>query len=159
MQSFISFNEKFQKIKPNELVKDAVLMTGDKAIEINQSQLYDQSEDRKQRKLQDYSDADYARYKQTLNPLLALGSPDLKETGAFYDAFYAEVSGQKITLNSTDFKTDRLVKKYGEDIFGLNPDNLVFYARNYVKPKILTDISLATGLKIVGSIPSNKLPF
>ncbi len=159
MASFIAFNEKFQKLNPDYLIKDAVLMTGDKAIDINQSQLYEHSEDRKQLKLQDYSDGDYAKEKQTLNPFLPLGSPDLKYTGSFYDKFYAEVSGTKLTINSTDIKADSLAAHYGEDIYGLNPNNLVLYARNYVKPKILTDISLATGLKIIGSSPISNQPF
>lgn len=160
MGSFIQFNELFQKINPSELIKDAVLFTGDKAIELNQEQLYVQSEDSEGNKLKSYADENYANYKQTLNPFLPLGSPDLKETGSFYDKTYAEVTGETITINSTDFKNDSLVKKYGK-IHGLNKENLIIYGNDYVRPLILENISLATGLKIVGNKSNNKniVPF
>lgn len=159
MGSFIAFNEKFQKIKPDELIKDAVLMTGGDAIQLNQDQLYEKSEDSKGRKLREYQDGDYAREKQTLNPFLALGQPDFKLTGDFYNDFYAEVNTKTLKISSDNFKTDDLIRRDGEDIFGLNKDNLIIYGNNYVRPKILTEISLATGLKIIGSKTTNRTPF
>jgi hypothetical protein len=47
----------------------------------------------------------------------------LKDTGSFHKKFYIEVDNQGFKLDSADPKRDKLVDKYGEDIFGLTPNN------------------------------------
>lgn len=145
--NFFQFNDKLQKLNPDRLIQDAVLLTGNKAIELNQQQLYQFSEDSEGRALKPYRRGDYAEYKASLNPFLGLGKPDLRETGAFYDAAYVEVNSKTIKFDSTDPKTEKLEKKYGSKIFGLNKNNLAFFANQHVIPKIREEISLVTGLK------------
>ena len=49
----------------------------------------------------------------------------LKATGAFQQAITVEVGIDIIKTTSTDSKTGKLVKRYGEDIFGLGaPDRI-----------------------------------
>lgn len=47
----------------------------------------------------------------------------LFDTGAFYGAFTVERKGDMVIFTSTDDKTQRLVDKYGEGIFGLTDDD------------------------------------
>ena len=65
------------------------------------------------------SDA-YAREKKASGGIAQMGVPDLKDTGAFQNAITYEVSDGVVYFNSTDEKTDDLVDKYTEDIFGLS---------------------------------------
>lgn len=48
----------------------------------------------------------------------------LKDTGDFYKGMTTVYSSVGITLTSSDSKTGKLTKKYGNEIFGLTPDNL-----------------------------------
>lgn len=48
----------------------------------------------------------------------------LLDKGKFYDDMKNVFSSTGVTLTSTDPKTKRLTKKYGEEIFGLTPDSL-----------------------------------
>ena len=67
------------------------------------------------------SDA-YAEMKQAMNPRPEFGTPDLRLTGAFYNAMYLDFDSLEVT--SSDPKTELLVEKYGSNgkypIFGLS---------------------------------------
>jgi len=145
--TFFEFNNKFQTVNPDRVVQDAVLLTGDKAILLNHQQLYEFSEDSEQRPLKQYASGSYAEYKAQLNPFLGLGRPDLRDTGAFYDAFEVEVNSRTITFDSTDPKSASLERKYGSKIFGLNKDNLAFFANQHVLPKVREELTLITGFR------------
>ena len=42
---------------------------------------------------------------------------------------FKTLNEQYAEINSSDWKTDKLTEKYGQDIFGLSPTNLKIYAR------------------------------
>lgn len=44
----------------------------------------------------------------------------LKDTGDFYEGFIVERKGDVVIFTSTDWKTNALVEKYGDAIFGLS---------------------------------------
>ena len=67
-----------------------------------------------------YSDA-YADMKQRMNRHPDFGTPDLRLTGAFYDAFYLNFNTMIVT--SSDPKTPSLMEKYGNKIFGLSEES------------------------------------
>lgn len=46
----------------------------------------------------------------------------LFDTGAFHKAFTMERNGENVLFSSSDSKTDKLVDKYGEGIFGMNEE-------------------------------------
>ena len=55
---------------------------------------------------------------------------DLKFTGEFQSAMYAkELTEDYAELSSTDWKTSELTGRFGDDIFGLSPENTKEYAR------------------------------
>lgn len=78
----------------------------------------------------------YAELKLHMNPA---GVVDLNLTGSFYRGWYiqAQASPIKIKFNSRDVKTKELTDKYGEEIFGLDRENLKSFASEYVKPDYL----------------------
>ena len=47
----------------------------------------------------------------------------LLDTEDFYKGFYLTAKNGNFEINSSDIKTPALKKKYGDDIFGLTPDN------------------------------------
>jgi hypothetical protein len=71
----------------------------------------------------------------------ALGQPTdrvtLRNEGDFHKGFSLEIAGGKIYADSTDEKTEKLVTKYGEDIFGLTPENLASFVEVFLKPRMI----------------------
>lgn len=67
----------------------------------------------------------YSPYTKRLKQLA--GQPadrvTLFSTGAFQEAMFTRVEGDRLVTDSTDSKTDSLTAKYGEDIFGLTETN------------------------------------
>lgn len=60
----------------------------------------------------------------------------LRDTGDFHSVFFVRVSRENFSVDSTDWKTKKLVKKYG-DIFGLTDENLTELIMDYVAPEVL----------------------
>lgn len=64
----------------------------------------------------------------TINEKQRKGQPidrvTLYDTGSFYRGATNIYSGNGITLTSTDSKTNELISKYGDEIFGLTPNSL-----------------------------------
>jgi hypothetical protein len=52
-------------------------------------------------------------------------NPNLLDTGAFQRAIKTTVKGKEIEFTSTDYKTEKLTEKYGEDIFGLTKESRI----------------------------------
>lgn len=85
-----------------------------------------------------YSRVKYARAKNQLNPLPGLGTPDLKLKGDFYSEFYLTAKNKEFTLHSSDFKTEFLIPKYGqENIFGLTVENNKIVNYEILLPRLL----------------------
>ena len=75
---------------------------------------------------------------------LAEGQPINKITlydgGDFQDKFYVKYTSQQFSLWSTDGKTEKLVKEWGKNIFGLTDNNLSLLIQKDIKPMLLTEI-------------------
>ena len=67
----------------------------------------------------------YAEEKKSKGGQAPFGVPDLYDTGSFQRAITFEVSESSVYFNSTDEKTQDLVEKYSEDIFGLSDKTFV----------------------------------
>ena len=58
---------------------------------------------------------------------------DLNFTGAFQGAMkFTEITEEYAELTSTDWKTDKLTKVYGDDIFGLDKSNMEEYKTQWL---------------------------
>lgn len=77
-----------------------------------------------------YGSIYYAMMKNNMNSKPGLGVPDLKLTGAFYRGIFLSMKGYAFSLSSSNSKTESLVDKYGEYIFGLNDNSLASYSQN-----------------------------
>lgn len=67
-----------------------------------------------------YKDAEYAIFKDRINPF-ADGYVDLLLTRSFYNKMKLfSVANKKYIFNSSDTKTAYLTNKYGNDIMGIN---------------------------------------
>jgi len=60
----------------------------------------------------------------------------LKDTGAFHKSFTLQAFSNFFTITATNNKTDKLVEKYGEKIFGLTIPNKNRVARD-LRPRLI----------------------
>jgi hypothetical protein len=74
----------------------------------------------KGQKIRRYRSASYAKLKHAMNPVAGLGFWDLDLTGQFKKETFTEIRGDKVIIDSTNEKTQSLVDRAGEEIFGLN---------------------------------------
>jgi len=122
----LSADEMKQKLA--ELVQE----TSEEVLNMNRAQLM-QGMDSQGNSLGKYQSESYARFKRTLNPR---GVVDLKLTGSFHENFFI-ASEVPLIIWSYDEKTNDLVEKYGEDIFGLTEDNRKAYLVGYIRPRFI----------------------
>lgn len=91
------------------------------------------------KKIGKYKSVPYAVRKQAMNPLAGFKIVDLRLSGEFHGGIFADVREDKVVFDSLDSKTEDLVDKYGEKIFGLNQKNASEYSTNYLAPVAVTN--------------------
>lgn len=96
--------------------------------DLNRSQLFN-SEDSNQEPLGTYASIAYANKK-------GRADVDLKLTGDFYESIFINTSKFPVVFNATDSKTQKLVYRYGEDIFGLTRPSKNEASHTIIKPKL-----------------------
>lgn len=84
----------------------------------------------------------YAPYTLTTKRIKsAKGQPTdrvtLRDTGDFYSAFFIMADDKGFKIESEDWKVDKLVDKYGEEILGLTDDNLNELIWEYIYPMLI----------------------
>lgn len=115
-------------------------------LSLNKKQLYEEGEGSDKKKLMSYRNPFYADMKAELRGGLEL--TDLFLTGEFQRNFYIISDNQKYEISSTDSKTNKLVNKYGQRIFGLTENNKV-EAQKIVKPRLIERINDVLQLTII----------
>ena len=60
----------------------------------------------------------------------------LRDEGDFHRSFYIEYQSDGFQIKASDWKTDDLIKGYGEGILGLTDSNFQEFAVDYVKPAL-----------------------
>ena len=95
-----------------------------------------------------YRSGAYARMKEVMNPLPGFGVPDLRLTGEFFKQIYVDIRDNTVIVDSTDEKTQSLVNKYGEEIFGLSKNTKSEFIKKDLRPVFMKKISEATGLPL-----------
>lgn len=143
----MSFIKKLdQKIKDFEYLNENV---GDFIVDImmeyeaeivdlnSEDQLYTQGVDADNVQIQDREP--YTPYTVRIKRLK--GQPTnrvtTRDAGDFHRGFYLERGNKKVRFWSKDEKTEDLVSKYGESIFGLIPENKEEVFLSYVRPGII----------------------
>lgn len=147
---FMTVRELYVKFKSFDTQKEgirAVEVTKDEAVVLNRKQLYFSSVRSDGSYLQAYRSEFYAEYKNQKNPSPGFGAPDLYDTGSFQNKMFAVVNGGKLEFSSKDSKIDKLVEKYGKNIFGLTKQSLEEYAKVTVHNELVRRVKEVTGLK------------
>jgi len=121
-------------------IKNAIDETGNVIALLNKEQLMDGNEKTGYQISPSYRTHKYARAKQSMNTRPPYGIPDLRLTGEFYRGFEVKTFVDRFEISSTDEKTNDLIDKYGEDIFGLNEENKVKYWNENLQPAIVRHI-------------------
>ena len=90
-------------------------------VDLNTSQLMN-GKDSMGKFLTPYRNPNYAALKRAIyNPR---GVTDLRLSGDFHDGFFINANRFPVVFDSRDEKTELLTSKYGNDIFGLDKENL-----------------------------------
>lgn len=127
---------KLKSVKPEQIEKGLLKIvehSKNQALDLNTKQLFE-GRDSQGQSLGGYKSQSYAQFKRTLNPA---GVVDLKLTGSFYSGFFAKTDKFPVLFDSTDEKTSELKAKYGDEIFGLDQNNLEEF-RQEIKPEVQT---------------------
>mgnify|MGYP004542478011 FL=1 len=85
---------------------------------------------------------DYAPYSpMTIAIKEELGQPTnrvtLRDEGDFESSFYLEVNDKQFEIKASDFKTEKLIKKYGRQILGLTDENITELIWAYIYPDLI----------------------
>lgn len=115
-------------------------------ILLNQTQLYQFGIKADGTPLKDYKSDKYARRKHVRNPQLPFGRPDFKDTGEFYKDFTVKADKNVFEVDSKDSKTQSLIDRDGENIFGLTKENKTVYSLGPLYDGIKRYITFKTGL-------------
>jgi hypothetical protein len=102
-----------------------------------EQQLFEQGVNRLGVKISDY--APYSPY--TIEIKKMKGQPTdrvtLRDTGDFHESFYITVGNDRFEIKASDWKTEKLMKKYGRGILGLTQENLAELIWQYIYPELL----------------------
>lgn len=64
-------------------------------------------------------------------------TPDLKLEGDFHRSVFARAESDGIEIGATDFKTERLIAKYGENILSLQDGSINEFNEDVLLPEML----------------------
>ncbi len=136
--------DKIAAMNINEIIDKAFDVTADNLADINRERMNDGL------RADGTEQPHYSYISQKV-----YGYPDepikLKATGAFQAGIEVKRDGNVIHTSSTDPKTKKLEKKYGEaygtSIFGTSGDYKKQYLADHLRPALHKGITAATGLK------------
>ena len=64
----------------------------------------------------------------------------LRREGDFHGSFFVKFGKVGFAIDATDSKRDKLVRKYGKQIFGLTPESKTYVSNEILKPELLDEI-------------------
>jgi hypothetical protein len=148
LKSLIS---KLESFDINEASEMAIMDTDKELARIQQDQLYSGKLSTGGWIFPQYSPSTKVRKRKKGQPTDRV---TLKDTGAFYKGIFIDVRGDIFVIDSSDeygsditgSKRDKLVEKYGVEIFGLNKDSKVEYIKT-LKKALLKRCSTVIKLK------------
>lgn len=90
----------------------------------------------------------YAPYTETTKKIKARkGQPTtrvtLRDTGAFHESMFVVFDSEGFYVTASDDKTQKLIDKYGEEIFRLTDKNLTRILRSHVRKELVKRIKQA----------------
>jgi hypothetical protein len=147
MATIAAIYERIQRLDTDVVIEQALDETSEQRADINAEQMYKGVESTGE-------EINPAYTRTTVKIKQEKGQPSdrvtLLDTGSFYQGIYSRVQGGEVVLSSYDAKTNDLVKKYGEDIFGLSTTFKREYLSQSLGPVLRQKIADITGLKFGG---------
>ena len=127
MANIVELRDMVRKLRDNfeDIARDTIIEDGDVIVELQKDQLMHGENMLGESIEPEYASFSYAKFKNRINPRAGFGTPDLRFTGAFYDAFFLD--DDDLEVYSRDPKVEILIAKYGGYIFGLNEDSIERY--------------------------------
>lgn len=130
-----TFNE---GLANGNILQDIILENEAYICDMNaQDQLYEQGINRVGVDIMDY--APYSPL--TIQIKREKGQPynrvTLRDEGDFESSFYVEADNEKFAIRASDWKTEDLVRKYGQQILGLTLENRGRLIREYIHPELI----------------------
>jgi len=147
MGTLLQLKKRLEALKVDRVSQDSMEAVSNQLADRQRDQMLE-GKNRKGARIGRYRNPAYARMKEVMNPLPGFGVPDLRLTGEFYKQVYVDVRDNTVIIDSTDEKTQSLVNKYGEEIFGLNENTKAEFIRKDLRPVFMQKISEATGLPL-----------
>ena len=125
----------------NMFMEAATIQAADTITDMNIGQLYDSGEDRNGNKIQPpYTPV-------TVQIKLKKGQPTnrvtLRDTFEWQSSFFVQYLADGFEIMASDWKTDRLKAKYGDEILGLQDDNVSYLLENFYQPKLIEELKNA----------------
>ena len=118
--------------KQEDAILDILAENEKLLTDLNRAQLMEGT-DSENSQLKEYRSETYARMKASLNPK---GVTDLRLSGDFHRSFVAITEKFPVLFAASNSKTDKLVNKYGENIFGLDEESQNILAKT-IQPDIV----------------------
>lgn len=130
-------------VLPN-LVREVIQESEQEIIDLNQVQLFSGEN-------ADGSDIEPEYTSLTKRIKRVKGQPfdrvTLRDTGSFYGKMKVKTAGEILEIDSTDPKRNKLVQKYGEEIFGLTDENKSDLSEFILKPRLEEKIKLTLAIQ------------
>lgn len=125
----------------NMFMEAATIQAADTITDMNIGQLYDLGENRDGEKIRPaYAPA-------TVEIKMKKGQPTnrvtLRDTFEWQSSFYIQYYQDGFEIMASDWKTDRLKAKYGDEILGLQDDNVRCLLENFYQPKLIEELKNA----------------
>ena len=133
----------------NDSLRDNTLVIASLSKPINEAQICELNSEQQ---LYDYGVnalgvdiSDYQPYAQfTVYAKGLKGQPSdrvtLRDNGDFHGSFFVKFGKDGFVIDATDSKRDKLVRKYGKQIFGLTQESKTYVSNEIVKPELLDEI-------------------
>lgn len=99
----------------DQRINESILFAEQQILDLNREQMKDRQVDS-----QDHNLPEYSSYWKSIKGLTYY---NLLDTGSFQNKMFMNVNYPSFVISSKDFKTDQLIKRVGERMFGIAPSN------------------------------------
>lgn len=127
----------------NSYLEAATIEAEDTIIDMNISQLYDSGERRDGKRITpEYAPATVAIKKKKGQPTNRV---TLRDTFDWQASFWVQYYPDGFEIKASDWKTERLTQKYGDEILGLQDKMVKYLCANFYLPHLIEELKKILG--------------
>lgn len=138
-----SLIKRFEALNAQTIAQQALEAQEENLLEHNQAQMWDGTDSKGYGISPEYSAL-------TVQIKTEKGQPTdrvtLYDTGAFYESQYVEVQQDYLNIYAKDSKTQKIVRKYGKEIFGLSAPYKSNFIKEHLRPEFQLRVQQIIGL-------------